>query len=408
MIRGARVFILSIGLLVAVFIATNAQTKIDEQRMQRDIEVAENILTTLIKQEFSRRNFFPIEITGEYREGHGVTFRLPEHMNGTMRMFMNEGFDNPNIIMNNSADGFSYSISSSGFEEETNGGNDVLKAGNNPAGPTPPTPPKVKSSKNKKAAVDTAAQSFDQKFIEASKNFMVDYGDLISQLQPNEKITITNRGDNQNPWFRFQGNTKQSLISIEAIKSDLTLAKQGKITREQLLSKIKLVNSELSDKLEPDLELFSSIFGRLYQPDLSKTFYTQGNIYYERLKDYGAVFYMESVSSNQGEFFNQYAMPTLGLDDVDQATRDKKVKELYPVFEKELKENILEYGRTLKSLKDEENLVFNAKITRCKGCGIPSSLEIVIKMSVLKEYSTSKITKEAALAKMMIKKGANQ
>ena len=48
---------------------------------------------------------------------------------------------------------------------------------------------------------------------------------------------------------------------------------------------------------------------------------------------YGAVFYMESVSSNQGEFFNQYSMPTLGLDDVDQATRDQKVKELYPLFE---------------------------------------------------------------------------
>ncbi len=408
MIRGARVFILSIGLLVAAFIATNAQTKIDEQRMQRDIEVAENILTTLIKQEFSRRNFLPIEITGEYREGHGVTFRLPEHMNGAMRMFMSEGFDNPNIVMNNSANGFSYSISSSGFEEEIPAtGNDVLKAGNNPM-PAPPAPPRNKSSKNKKAVADTTAQSFDQKFIEASKNFLADYGDLISQLQPNERIIITNRGDNQNPWFRFQGNNKQSLISIEAIKSDLTLAKQGKLTRDQLLSKIKIVNSELSDKLEPDLELFSSIFSRLYQPDLSKTFYTQGNIYYERLKDYGAVFYMESVSSNQGEFFNQYSMPTLALEDVDQATRDKKVKELYPLFEKELKENILEYGRTLKSLKDDESLVFNAKITRCRGCDIPSSLEVSIKMSVLKEYSASKITKEAAFAKMLIKKGANQ
>ena len=118
MIREARIFITCVGIALAT-IAT-AQTKVDEQRMQRDIEVAENILTTLIKQEFSRRNFFPVEITGEYREGHGVTFRLPEQFNGDMmRMFMNDSFDAPNIIMNNGPGGsFSYSISSDAPEAE--------------------------------------------------------------------------------------------------------------------------------------------------------------------------------------------------------------------------------------------------------------------------------------------------
>ena len=69
-------------------------------------------------------------------------------------------------------------------------------------------------------------------------------------------------------------------------------------------------------------------------------------------------------------------MPTVGLEDVDQATRDKTVKELYPKFEQELKDNILEYGRTLKSLKDDEVLVFQVKLTRCVGCEIPSIIGI--------------------------------
>ena len=195
---------------------------------------------------------------------------------------------------------------------------------------------------------------------------------------------------------------------MEARKSDLPQAKLGKITRDQLLGKIKLVNSEVSDKLEPDLELLSSIFSRLYQPDLSKTYFTQGNIYYERLKDYGVVFYMETFSSMQGEFYNHYTLPALGMDDVDQVTRDKKTKELYPAFEKELKDNLLEYGRTLKSLKDQESLVFNVKLTRCKECGIPSSLELAVKMNDLKEYGTGKLSKETALSKIVVKKGANQ
>jgi hypothetical protein len=404
MIRGTRIFTLAAGIVVAFIISATGQTKIDEQRMQRDIEVAENILTTLIKQEFSRRNFFPVEIIGEYREGHGVTFRLPEHISGNMHMFINDDFESSGIIMN-TGPGNSFFNPISGDAIVNPEQEEAIAAGSRAQSRAPQ---RVRSPKSKKSVSDSLEQTADQKFIQAAKNFLTDYGDLISQLQPNEKIIITNRGDNQNPWFAFQGLNKQSLISVEALKSDLTQAKLGKITRDQLLGKIKLVNSEVSDKLEPDLELLSSIFSRLYQPDLSKTYFTQGNIYYERLKDYGVVFYMETFSSMQGEFYNHYTLPALAMDDVDQATRDKKTKELYPAFEKELKDNLLEYGRTLKSLKDQESLVFNVKLTRCKECGIPSSLELAVKMNDLKEYGTGKISKEIALSKIVVKKGANQ
>jgi hypothetical protein len=101
-------------------------------------------------------------------------------------------------------------------------------------------------------------------------------------------------------------------------------------------------------------------------------------------------------------------MPTIGLEDVDQATKDKKVKELYPKFEKELKENILEYGRTIKSLKDDESLVIQVTMTKCKECNIPSSLELSVKGSVLKDFNAGKIDQGAALTKINVKKGANQ
>ena len=52
--------------------------KLDEERMDRDIAVAENVLSTLIKQQFSnQRTFFPLEIRGNYQPGYGVTFTLP-------------------------------------------------------------------------------------------------------------------------------------------------------------------------------------------------------------------------------------------------------------------------------------------------------------------------------------------
>ena len=119
------------------------------------------------------------------------------------------------------------------------------------------------------------------------------------------------------------------------------------------------------------------------------------------------VYYLQMYSGVEIDY-QRYAMPTLGLEDIDLATRNKKVAELYPAFEKEMKENILDYGRTLKSLKDNEQLIFQIKLTRCTGCGIPTTLECTIKGSVLKEFNAGKLDKNAALSKITVKKGANQ
>ena len=64
---------------VVVFTAMPAiAQKIDEERMQRDIAVAENVLGTLIKQQFERQKmFFPLEIKSNYQPGYGVTFYIP-------------------------------------------------------------------------------------------------------------------------------------------------------------------------------------------------------------------------------------------------------------------------------------------------------------------------------------------
>jgi len=274
---------------------------------------------------------------------------------------------------------------------------------------------KSKTVNGKKSAnADSAVLLYNEQLVEASKNFIADYSDLLSQLQPNEKIVITNRinGNNYHNVWLDGGFRKQSVIRIEATKSDVSQFRQGKITRDQLINKIKTINSEASDEVQPDLELLSSIFNRLYDRDLSKTFFSDGNIYYERLNDFGAIYHMQVYASNQlGTSFDNvtyYDMPTLHITDVDQTTRDKKVKEIYPEFEKNIKEDFLEYGRTIKSLKDNESLIFEVAMTRCNGCNIPSTLELSIKNSVLKDYASGKISKETALAKIEVKQGANQ
>lgn len=397
--RAVRNLMLAFGAMVIVTLQALAQK--DEERMNRDLEVAENILGTLIKQKLEKRNFFPIEVSSDYRPGYGVTFRLPLEVSGPMVW----GVSSPDVRV---IDGSGYSqyfefpgepvIVDRILDENRKLATENIRG----------TGKLTTASAGRKVNMDSVRKATNEKLIEACKEFMADYGDLISQLQANEKIVITNRGEGERRWFiAFQESVKPSYLSIETTKGEVTQLKQGKVSREQFLKNLKVVNSQMDDELQPDLELLTSIFNRLYQRDLSKTFFTDENIYYERLKDYGAIYYMNVFSSNQANY-DRWVMPTQGLNNLSQEERDKKVKELYPTFERDVKADILEYGRTVKSLKADEVLVFNIAITKCQGCGIPSTLELSIKASVLNDYASGKISKDAALARLEVKKGSNQ
>lgn len=378
--------------VVSVIFSTAAQ-KIDQDRMERDIEVAENVLQTLIKQQFqSQRTFFPLTIEGSYQEGYGVTFRFPA--NYTTPLTISVG-DNE-VVLDGNAIGGNWEMMERHLENRIRVEIDDEVRVKDRRKPT-----------RARVNLDSLQMVYNEKVVEAARIFLLDYHDLLSQLPAGEKILITNRGEQPRMWVnRFMSSPRRTLIEVEAVKSDLNQFRNGKLTREQMLNRIRVVNSETSESAEPDLELLSSIFSRLYRSDLSKTYFSDNNVYYERLKNFGVVYYMRMYSSNQRG--NRFDMPTLKLEDLDQAARDKKVKELYPQFEKEMKENIIEYGRTLKSLGDDEQLVVSVRMTKCEGCGIPSTVEFSVKGSVLKDYSAGKIGKEAALAKIVVKKGANQ
>lgn len=389
---------LGVGLM-AVAVAVSAQAKVDTDRMDRDIEVAENVLATLIKQQLAvRNNFFPIEVEGTYTEGYGVTFRLP-----TETFWMLPQWRDDLIRIEGQASGNVYNFET---EEDEDGRVRVIS-------PRTANSPARTVTRNRRDT--TSATDYYEKVLLASKNFLADYGDMLSELRPNERITITNRHENQRFWFPAMSEGKRNYISVDVLKGDVAQFRQGKITRDQLMGKIAVINSESTDELDPDLELLSSIFNRLYRPDLSRTFFTQEEVYYERLKNFGAIFQMQVYSSNiVSDDWNRegrtrlYDMPTLNLRAVDQKTRDEKVKAIYPKFESELKENLLEYGRTVKSLKPDETLVFNVKMTRCEECGVPASLEFSVKGAVLADYANARISKEAALSKVFVKKGVNQ
>jgi hypothetical protein len=387
-----------IYLMMVCWISTSAcviAQKVDDERMKRDIEVCENVLGTLIKQQFNnQRTFFQLEVKGSYQAGYGVTFSLPADFT-TPIAFISTGNDNFFISGSSSNPGNEPQISYEYSTEEDPQNSRTMKL-------------KDREKEKRNMDMDSIRNANNSKVIEAAKTFIADYGDMITQLQPNERIVVTNRGSKSRPWVsQLFNNPKRTVLSIEGLKTDVSQYRLGKITRDAMFAKLKIVNTETVDEVEPDLELLVTMFNRLYSADLSKTFFTENNIYYERLKEFGVIYYMQVFSTTEIGY-GRFSMPTVGLYDIDIETRNKKVKEIYPKFEQDLKENILEYGRTIKSLADNEVLVFQVRVTRCPQCGIPSTIEYTVKGDVLRDLNAGKLDRKSALGKVLVKKGADQ
>jgi hypothetical protein len=399
--------VLTTNLLAASFAQSN-----QDDRMERDLKVAENVLSTLIKQEQKLQGWMPVDVSANYRVGYGVTFFIPDYSHYPKAFVVRGSGRLGQLKTLNNGDGFSYSIEtdedgeviSETIEGDIDIEEEIERADREDRN-------RSRTSKEAKAPIEktriATSEDLSKQTIAAVKTFLADYAGIISQLKENERIIVTNKRNEGNNYFRVWDDTKRTYLSIEVSQADVKQYQVGKLTRDQFINKIKVVESEISNEKSQDLDLITTIFDRLYQPDLSKTFFTEGNIYYERLSDYGVIYYMTVYSSNQMNQ-NMYYMPTLKLEKLTVEERNKKVAELYPKFEQELKENILEYGRTVKSLKPNEVLSFQVNVTKCKGCGIPSTIEVNAKTSVLTDYLMGKIDKNAALKQLEVKKGTAQ
>jgi len=336
----------------------------DNSRMDRDLEVAKNVLQTLLGQG-TNQFFWGRNIEATYLEGYGVIFTLPENLSYVA--FKAPRADKKWNRM-------------SGMYTDT----EVFEFGEDSVF--------MERHKQKKEAVIT---------------FLADYSDLIGQLQPDDNIKVHSKSGNDIFYVGVLGDDNWSIggnegFSAEIKRKEVNSYKEGKISRDELVNRITFTDSNSSKKY-PDLELFASIVKRLYSPDLSETFFTDRTPTYEILKDFGVIFYMKTYSSYSSRD-ELYRMPVLARSDVNLEERNETIIKLYPDFERSLKETMIEYGRTIKSLDESGVLMFKVKLTKCDGCDIPESIDASVSKSVLTQYDQRKIGLDEAMQKIKIRK----
>jgi len=67
-----------------------------------------------------------------------------------------------------------------------------------------------------------------------------------------------------------------------------------------------------------------------------------------------------------------------------------------------MKENIIQYGRTINSLGKDEMLILKITLTKCDGCSIPKKVQFTVKQSVLSDFNSGKSSLKESVSKVKI------
>jgi len=390
---------------------------IDEERMNRDLEVAKNILATLMKSD-SEGYLDGRNLEADYLKGYGVIFTIPRH-------YMYFHIPPPKIsapVIRIEGIGNDRTIVIAGDKDK-----EILEEKKRELEEAKRVQEEARAEvefevqaemeaqmKEYEEEMKTEMENWGETVLEQNEKleqvmvtFLADYADLIGQLKPEDKILINQESPYENYgvlWTTDEGSVespKFAGLSMEVAKKEITGYKGGKISLEEFKKRI-LIKTKEPEKKRADLEMFASIFKQYFSPKLSKTFFTEGTPYYEVLDNFGAIFKIRTYSSYvEGKL---YYMPVLGEEKVDSDDRKETIEKLYPEFESDIKNFIIDYGRTIKSLEDDDMLVLKIGMTKCEECSIPNSIEISVKMEVLKQFDQQKLSREKALAAIEIKK----
>ena len=362
---------LSIIFIAAIAITTSAQS-IDADRMHRDLEVAENALGTIIKtssDKYPGWHFRDKDIEADFVKDYGVVFTVNSKSIGYIVLA------------------------------------DKVKAKNHQEG--------VAASEIKQSVEDQKNH-----FIENCKMFLADYAGIIGQLNDDQKISIRRGGtDSHNSHINLENVYIESEKGIATAKSiwgkddlahvdsELTIEvsvgkinqlRRGTISRDDFYKAVNVVENVRSYEKDPDIETLVAMFQRLYKKDLSKTYYSERQPKYSKLSNFGVIIKMKFYSSYEDD--NVYSMPTIAKKGLTLEERNNYVMELLPQFEADFRENLINYGRTMKNLDSDEILMFEINMTTCKDCkDFPRHMKFSVKKSVLHKFNRGELTMDQAV-----------
>ena len=344
-------------------------------KMEKDIVILQNVLSDLFGNEdryFSSRN-----AKGMYVPGGGVIFSMSSNS-----LYGNILIEYADVLDEIDGDGTKQDESS---PEETN-------------------------------------RKMEETIREKSKEFLTNYGSLLTELKSGEKLMLNidytarqkreeSRSSSRARFVSSSRNMKkrmQSSISYKALNDFST----GKINLQQAMEAVETKIVEDADKEMTDAKILAGILDDLMQTSMDGKFRRRSKTNWTYFDGFGLMFNLQmSTSSSTSEMiiYSQSVRTITRTEDSEvEKEREELMKELeeaYPDFEDMLKENIVQYGRTLRSLGAGESVIVNVDFgSGVRDSKMPRSIRMVVPKSSIDAYAKGQKSLEQVKKEIDIKK----
>ena len=388
--------ILIFALSLLLFSALQAQD-IDSEKMSRDIEIAENILIKLTQQQMNT-DAWQDDVEGKYIEGYGIVF--------TVRTMVE-----------------SYAIGLGKGQFYVRDGRVSIKGGRG----------LTFMEKD-----DVKEEQIDRMDIinNTAINFLSDYAFLIRQLQTDDKILLNFVDDWEeaaviNP---FPGNRtsqrRTATLTAEVKYKDINSLRTRKISKDAFIERILFSEDSKEEANDPDIELLITIINRVYDEDLTETFVINDSGRYSNIRGLGAIVDLDVdyphdddgiiIWTGNDRLINRYRYESRREaqeeleeehkeeEDCNCPDKDKNKEafsKLYDPFISSFKENLVEYGQTIKSLEEDEMLMFRLHFN---DFDVDYVVDVSVEQFILEQYATGEISLEKAVGKVKVKKNEQE
>lgn len=384
-------FIFGAIFLIGTYKPAFAQSDIDTGRMNRDINIMENILDELFDTSMQTDgstvrvgtgSFFRFggsDIRGTYLPNYGIIFTIP-------------GGPPPFLALRSGDSDFSYQFR---YDSE-NDGREITR----------------------------------EAVINRMTEFLREYASTIGQLGNDQKVMVLYRPENRPRIVRFLDSDDNEdsdmktipTISTAASVSNLKAYRAGKLSNEDFHDRLD-INVIEKDSEPKDIRVMTNILKTAFKNSESGPFRIVGDVEYLQLKDFGALFSFDVRPSGSGIL--PPPPPRINIPDVkrekgkisvevrrmeredstmskNREERKKEIEKAYETFISDLKEYIVDYGRTLHSVSSDQHILFAVQIRTNFG-DIPERINMQIQKSVLESVDSGNMSRDQAMNRIEIR-----
>lgn len=255
-----------------------------------------------------------------------------------------------------------------------------------------------------------------------SKEFLTNYGSLLSELKSGEKLMLNvdySLRQEREERLRTSGNRiayvsprsskkrMQSSISYKTLNDFST----GKINLQQAMAAVETKIVENTEKDMTDAKILAGILDDLLQSSMDGKFKRRGKTTWTYFDGFGLMFniQMGTQVGNGLVIYSQGVSDTRVINRSErEEEREKAIKEIeaaYPEFENLLKENVIQYGRTLRSLGEGESVIVNVDLgSYFNQSELPRSIRMIVPKSSIDAYARGQKSLEQVKKEIDIKK----